>query len=139
MQSLGLGLPSDPLARNDRSRALLKELNLAHRTRVTGQLIVRGEQGDALAERLREEQAVEWVLVQWWKHVDVHRVLAGDRELRVPIVEQASPQDTRLDLEIASAQRFLDGDLPEAGGTEQQLVVLVFEDLGCCPREALGR
>src|SRR3712207_7328972 len=45
--------------------------------------------------------------------VDVHRVLAGDRQLRVAVVEQAPAQPARINAEVVPPQGVLDGDLPD--------------------------
>ena len=58
------------------------------------------QEHDALGERLGKEEAIERIFVQTRQGVDIHRVLAGDRKLRVPVVEQAATQDARFHVEI---------------------------------------
>jgi len=50
-------------------------------------LRVSGEQRDALARSLGQQQAVERILVQWGQAVDAQRVLAGDGKFGVAVVE----------------------------------------------------
>src|SRR5205085_10883 len=114
-------------------------LNVLKRARVPGQLRVGCHEGDALDERLGEQQAVERIFVQKRQAVDVDRVLAGDRKLGVTIVQQPAPQQPRLDAEVIPTQRILDGDLPEAGRAEQQLVAGVVEQGERRLRQSLRR
>ena len=101
--------------------------DLANRTAVAGQLFVGGEERNPLDQRLREQQPVERVFVEWRKRVDVHGVLTGDRKLNVTVVEQATTEDARLDAKVVAPEAGLDGDLPETGGAEEQLVVGIVQ------------
>src|SRR5258708_6858433 len=96
-------------------------LHLAHGPPVLGQLRVAGQEGDALAEGLGQQQAVEWIFVQGREAIDAHRVLAGDGKLDIAIVEQPPAQQARLDPEVLPSQGALDGDLPQAGRAEAKL------------------
>ena len=79
-------------------------LHLAHGPRVAGQLRVAGEEGDAFAEGLGQQQPVEGIFVQGRQAVDAHRVLAGDGKLDVAVVEQTPAQQARLDAEVFPSQ-----------------------------------
>src|SRR5690606_15787736 len=105
---------------------------------VAGQLRVAREQGDALGEGLGEQQPVERILVQGRQGVDAHRVLTADGQLGVAVVQQATAQEARLDPEIVTPERALDGYFPEARGAEEQLVARVFQELACSRGEPLG-
>jgi len=70
-------------------------------------LRVAGEEGDAFAEGLGQQEPVEGILVQRGQAVDVDRVLAGDGKLGVAVVKQAAAQQTRLDLEVLSSECLL--------------------------------
>jgi len=50
---------------------------------------------------------------------------AGDWKLDIAIVEQTPAQEARLDSEVLSPERGFDGDLPQTGGAEEQLVVRI--------------
>jgi hypothetical protein len=113
-------------------------LYLTHRPRVLGQLRVAGEEGDALAEGLGQQQTVEAIFVQRGKAVDAHRVLTGDGQLYVAVVEQPPAQQARLDAEVFPSQAVLDGDLPQAGSAEAKLVARVVQEFARRGREPLG-
>src|SRR5258708_40312920 len=72
-------------------------LHLAYGPPVLGQLRVAGQEGDALAEGLGQQQAVEWIFVQGREAIDAHRVLAGDGRLSIPGVEQPPARQPRPD------------------------------------------
>src|ERR1043165_2252922 len=55
--------------------------DVSHRTFVSRELCVGGQQCDAFDERLREEETVEGILVERRKSLNIHRVLARDRKL----------------------------------------------------------
>ena len=88
-------------------------------------MCIGGDEGDALAERLGQQQAVEGIFVQVRQRVDAHRVLAGDGKLDIAVVEQTPAEQAWLDAEIFSAQGVLDRDLPQAGSAEEKLVARV--------------
>ena len=46
--------------------------------------------------------------------VDGDDVFAGDRQLRVPIVQKATSQDASIDLEVIATEISLDDNLPQA-------------------------
>ena len=46
----------------------------------------------------------------------------GDRQLLVPVVQQSPPQHAGIDIKVDPPQVALDGDLPQTGGTEHQIV-----------------
>src|SRR3990172_564009 len=94
--------------------------DLAQGPGVPGELLVAGEKGDALAEVLGQQQAVEGIFVQRGQAVDIHRVLAGNGKLGVAVVEQSPAQQARLDDEVRPSQGLIDGDLPQAGGAENE-------------------
>jgi hypothetical protein len=112
-------------------------------------LRVGSEQRDPLDERLREQKPVEWILVQRRKAIDVDGVLAGDRKLRVAVIQERATQDARLDAEIIAAEGGLDRDLPQARGAEKKFVGRIVEvplraggealRLTCGPEEELCR
>ena len=52
---------------------------------------VRCQEGDTFNKGLRNKDPIEWVLVQRWEPSDLDRVLAGDRQFLIAIVEQAPP------------------------------------------------
>src|SRR5216684_5174924 len=104
-------------------------LHLADRPAVPGQLLVSGEEGDALADGLSQQQPVEGIFVKQRQAIDVHGVLARDRQFDIAIIEEATAKQTRLDAEVFTPQSILDGDLPQAGGAEEELVARVIQEL----------
>ena len=105
---------------------------------VSGQLRIAGKEGDAFSEGLCQQHAVEGIFVQRGQAVDVHRVLAGDRQLDVPVIEQAPSQQSRLDAEVFAPEGILDGDFPNAGGAEEEFVLRVLDLPARGGRQALG-
>ena len=63
-------------------------LHLAYGPGVPRQLRIAGEKRDPLAQRLGQQQSVEGVLVQEGQAVNAPRVLAGDGQFGVAVVEQ---------------------------------------------------
>src|SRR5207249_4060759 len=102
-------------------------LYLAHWSGITSQLRIAGEQRDPLGKSLRQQDAIEGIFVQVRQALDVHGMLAGNRQLHVAIVEQATAEQTRLDTEVVATEGALDGDLPQACGAEEQVVLRVAE------------
>jgi hypothetical protein len=62
-------------------------------------LRVSSEQRDPLDERLREQKPVEWILMQRRETIDVDGVLAGDRKLRVAVIQKRGTRDAPADLQ----------------------------------------
>jgi len=62
------------------------------------------------------------------KLFDRHRVLARDRQLSVPVVEQSPAQKPRIDAEVVASEGSLDGDLPDAGRAEQELIARIGQE-----------
>jgi hypothetical protein len=62
-------------------------------------------------------------------------VSARDRNLVVAVVDQPASQQARINVEILSADRLLDDDLPEADGAEQKRVSGVAEQAARLPRQ----
>src|SRR5882724_3929311 len=113
-------------------------LHFAYGSGVSGQGPVGGEEGDALAQGLGQQQAVERIFVQRGQTIEVHRVLAGDGKLDVAVVEQPPAQQARLDAKVFPPQGALDGDLPEARGAEEKLVARVVQELARRRGEPFG-
>src|SRR5712691_10457223 len=88
--------------------------DLSDGTAAASQLIIRSQEGDAFDQRLRDEQAIEWIFVDRRKSVDVHRVLARDRQFEVAVVEESAPEHAWLDAKVIAPQTAFDGDLPHA-------------------------
>jgi hypothetical protein len=65
-------------------------------------LRVGGEERDPLDECLGEQNPIERILVKRRQCVDIHGMLAGDREFHVPVVEQTSAEDARLDAKVVA-------------------------------------
>src|SRR5271167_2043247 len=86
-----------------------------------------GHQGDALDHRLRNENAVERVLVYWRQTVEGDGVLTGDRQLAIAIVQETAAQKPGVCPKIASAEAVLDRDLPQAGRAEDRLILRIIE------------
>ena len=84
-------------------------LHLADGAGVAGQLRVGGQEGDAFGEGLGQQQTIEGVLVQRGQAVAAYRVLAGDGQLGVAVVEQTAAQQARLPAEVFPPQRALTG------------------------------
>jgi hypothetical protein len=61
--------------------------------------------------------------VQRRQFIDHQRMLAGDWQFDIAVVDQGSAQDARLELKIAAPEPALDRDLPEARCAENQFVV----------------
>src|SRR5438093_8968356 len=97
------------------------------RSAIARHLRVGGEKRDAFDEGLRDEESIERILMQWREHVDIHGVLAGDRQLGVAVVEKSAAQEARLDAKVLAAEGVLDRDFPETGGAEDQLVFQIVE------------
>lgn len=104
------------------------QLDLAHGPGVAGELLVACEERDAFDQGLGQQEAVEGIFVQRGQAIDIHRMLAGNGKLGVAVVEQSPAQQTRLDDEVRSSQGLLDGDLPQAGGAEEELVARVVQE-----------
>jgi hypothetical protein len=88
---------------------------------------VGGQQEDALDCRLRDEHAIEGVLVDRRQIVDRHGMLAGDREPVIAVVQQASAQEPRIGAKIAAAEAGFERDLPQARRAEHQLVASIVD------------
>ena len=81
-------------------------------------LCVGGEKRDALDENLRDQEAIERILMQRRQRSDIYGVLAGEGQLGVTIVEKSAAQKARLDTKILSAEGVLDCNLPQTGGAD---------------------
>jgi len=66
------------------------------RSRISREVGVRGEQHDPFHQRLRDQHAVERVLVQRRQEVEGCGMRAGDGKLGIAVVEQAAPQQPRV-------------------------------------------
>src|SRR5690348_10230187 len=100
----------------------MTDSDLSDRSAVARDSRVGGEKRDALDEGLRDQEAIERILMQRRQCIDIDRVLGGDRQLNVAVVEKSTAQETRLDAEVLAAQGVLDRDFPEARGAEDQLI-----------------
>ena len=103
------------------------DLNLPNRTAIARELCVGGEECNPFAQRLREQHPVKGIFVDCRQIIDIDSVLAGDRQLDVTILDEASTEHTRLNLEIVASERALDRDLPDAGCAEHKLVAVVAQ------------
>src|SRR4051812_27382180 len=112
-------------------------LHQPHRSGIPGQLSVAGDEHDPLADRLRQQQAIEWIFVEERQDIDGESVTAGDRELRKAIVEETLEQVTRVDPEVVSIQCAFDGELPDAGGAKEEFVMAISHDGTRGLREAM--
>lgn len=86
-----------------------------------------GQQRDALDHRLRNEDAVKRVLVYWRQTVEGDGVLTGNRQLGIAIIQETTAQKPGVYPKIAPAETMLDRDLPQAGRTEDRLVLRIIE------------
>jgi hypothetical protein len=114
------------------------QLHLADKTTVPSDLRIARQEHDALGDRLGKEDAIERVFVQTRQGVDIHRVLAADRKLRVPVIEQTATKDARFHAKIVAAELVLDGDLPQAGRAEEQIVVGIRQQCARDWRQTIG-
>jgi len=81
-------------------------------------LRVGGKKRDAFDEGLRDQEAIERILMQRRERVDVHGVLAGDRQLGIAIVEKSAAEKPRFHPEVVATEGVLDRNFPEACGAE---------------------
>ena len=68
------------------------------------------------------------VFVKGWRTVNRRRVLPEDRQLLVAIVHQSPPQQPWVDAEVLPPEAALDRDLPQAGDTEHEDIVFLFQE-----------
>lgn len=71
-------------------------------------------------DRLRQQHPIEWIAMRGRDIYDGECVRPADGKLGVSIGEQLIAQPRRIDDEISTAERRLDGYLPKAGDTEKQ-------------------
>jgi hypothetical protein len=86
--------------------------NQVHRTWITGHNRIGGEKQDPFDHRLGHKNPIKRILVNGGKGLNFHRVHTHDREFRIAIVEEATPQEPRINPEVRTIKTPLDGDLP---------------------------
>lgn len=90
------------------------------------------EQDDTFDRRLRNQNAIEWVLMDRWQAVDGDHVTTRNRQFVVAVVQEAATQQPRIGPEVAAAKLRLGDDLPQASGAEEQFVGWIIDKaLGC--------
>ena len=77
---------------------------------------------------MREQKAIERVLMQGRQIGDEDDVLARDRRFLVAVVDERAAQHSSIDLKIGAAEAGFDRVLPEAGGAEEQVVDRIVND-----------
>jgi hypothetical protein len=77
---------------------------------------------------LCDKEPVEWILVQWRKGQHAKNVLAFDVQLNVQLIKEPAPQEPWVDCEIGTAQPTFYRYFPNACDTEEDLVLLIFND-----------
>src|SRR5664279_817612 len=102
-------------------------LQLSYRSRILRHDRIVREQRNALDRRLRHENTIKGVFMNRWQALDGNDVVADNRQFAVTVVQQTTAQQTGLDPKVFSPQSTLDRYLPQAGSTEQQLVVPVLQ------------
>lgn len=113
-------------------------LHESHGASVGLQFLVCCQQHETLRLRLSDEHAVERVPVKVWKAIDRDGMGSNERQFRISVLEQPSPELAGIDLEIPAAKRSLDGDFPEADNAEMNCVASIREHAcGCC-RQPIG-
>jgi hypothetical protein len=58
-------------------------------------------------------------------------VRTGDGQFKVAVIQQTSPEQTGVYLEVVAAQTVFDRDFPQAGGAEKQVVTRIFQQGDC--------
>ena len=86
----------------------IRGLHLAHGAGY-GIVVVSSEQRDSLGESVGQ-QIIERIQRRSRQGVDTERVLTGDGQLGVAVVEQSAAQQPRLDAKVIASERILDGD-----------------------------
>ena len=71
-----------------------------------------------------------------WQGDDGDGVLAGDGEFEIAVIEQAAVKGARVNTKIRLPQAGLDGDLPQAGGAEEEFIAGSRDQGSCFIREA---
>ena len=81
--------------------------NPPNRSWIAGDDLIGGQKEDALGLGLGNDQAVEGVFVEWRQVLGGDGVLTGDGQLDIAVIDQAPPEQLRLDPEVgAGAGRY---------------------------------
>jgi hypothetical protein len=95
------------------------------------------QQCNSLNHRLRHQRTVKRICMNCWQILGGDDMSTENWQLGVAIVQQAAAQESGIDFKIRTAQSTLALDLPQAGGTEEQLVAGVVQQEtglgGGCP------
>src|SRR5688500_7124223 len=76
--------------------------------------------------------------MDWRQAIDIGRVLTGDRELHIPVIEESTSQYTWISTKVGATQRILDRDFPDARRAEVELVLPVAQLPARCRGEPIG-
>ena len=96
---------------------------LADRTWVEYDVGIGGQERHAFSVGLSDQQAVERVFMDGRQSLNGQSMFASDRQFSISVIQQAAPQEMRIDLKIGPLQSTLDNDLPYARHTEEEMVV----------------
>jgi hypothetical protein len=95
----------------------------AHEVAVSREDIAIGEQQQGLRHALRDQHAIERVAVNRRQRADLRRVRAGNRQFDESHLHESGSELARVDVEVRTLERGLDGDLPQARGAVVDLVL----------------
>jgi hypothetical protein len=90
--------------------------------------LIGSNQSNPLDGGLRDEHAIEGISVKKGQTEHGDGVQAGDGNLRVVVVQKLTPEQAWGDGEIRALEACLDRCLPGACGTEEELVLRVFDE-----------
>ena len=107
------------------------------RTGIPGQLLVHRQQRNAFNLRLRHEYPVKRVIVNRRQLANRKRVIRANRKFPVTASQKAVSQLPRVNAKVASAERALDHDLPDARRAERQLGAGIAQEVPSCRRQPL--
>src|SRR5579871_6665992 len=97
-------------------------LNLLHWPWILCDERIRRQQRNALHRGLRDQQAIERILVKWRQRGNRDSMRAGDEKLAIAAVEQSTSECKRIDVEIPAPQPGLYRHLPKTRGAKEQIV-----------------
>jgi len=94
---------------------------------IRGQLLVCGDQQEAIGFCLSKKKAVEWISMQRWEIGNSQHMVGGNREFLPATLKQCAAQEGRLHVEVCPVEPLLDHQFPEAGHAEQWRMAWILQ------------
>ena len=109
---------------------------------------IMGQEEEPFDRGLGDKDTVKRVAMNIGKLSNCHGMLTGDGEVFIPVLDEATTQQMRINLEVCPAKPGLDRDFPQACGAKHQDVQRVFHEcpgiggefprVSGCPQEQVG-